>query len=217
MRQVYRYNLRFSCRVPPDGAAEAAAPDPQAPSLALLLSCPCSAASFTFGLMTAIASEIPLARPGPAPDREVDGYIYANDGKTVLAVLRGSRAACSSRDEISPRMKQAIVAVEDRRFYEHRGVDLRGIVRAVWADIRNKAVVEGGSTITQQFVKNAYIRNQRSIARKLQGGRARLAARAALVEGADPHRVPEHDLLRQRRLRRRAGGADLLRHTARPH
>ncbi len=65
-------------------------------------------------------------------------------------------------------MKQAIVAIEDRRFYEHRGVDVRGIARAVWADVRNKRVVEGGSTITQQFVKNAYVRNQRTIARKLR-------------------------------------------------
>ena len=54
-------------------------------------------------------------------------------------------------------MKQAIVAIEDRRFFEHRGVDVRGIVRAVWADVRNKRVVQGGSTITQQFVKNAYV------------------------------------------------------------
>jgi penicillin-binding protein 1A len=65
-------------------------------------------------------------------------------------------------------MKQAIVAIEDRRFYEHRGVDVHGILRAVWADVSHKRVVEGGSTITQQFVKNTYTRNQRSIARKLK-------------------------------------------------
>ena len=56
-------------------------------------------------------------------------------------------------------MKQAIVAVEDKRFYEHNGVDLRGIFRALWQDIRSQSVVEGGSTITQQYVKNAYSRN----------------------------------------------------------
>ena len=63
-------------------------------------------------------------------------------------------------DQIAPVMKQAIVAIEDRRFYEHRGVDLRGIVRAVWADVRNKRVVQGGSTITQQFIKNAYVHSR---------------------------------------------------------
>ena len=65
-------------------------------------------------------------------------------------------------------MKQAIVAVEDKRFYEHNGVDLRGIGRALWQDIRNKKVVEGGSTITQQYVKNAYSRNEQTIARKVR-------------------------------------------------
>src|SRR5207247_4147677 len=56
----------------------------------------------------------------------------------------------------------------DKRFYEHRGVDLRGITRAIWADVRGGRAVQGGSTITQQFVKNAYTKNQRSIARKLK-------------------------------------------------
>src|SRR5207253_3351052 len=69
---------------------------------------------------------------------------------------------------ISGKMKQAIVAVEDKRFYEHRGVDIHGILRAVWQDVRNKRVVEGGSTITQQFVKNTYLQGQRSIGRKLK-------------------------------------------------
>ena len=79
-------------------------------------------------------------------------------------------------------MKHAIVAVEDRRYYEHHGVDIRGIARAGWADITNQGVVQGGSTITQQFVKNAYVRDDRTIGRKVQGGGARLAARAALVK-----------------------------------
>ncbi len=65
-------------------------------------------------------------------------------------------------------MKQAIVAVEDRRYWEHQGVDLRGIFRAVWADVSNKEVVQGGSTITQQLVKNTYIEPEQTISRKLK-------------------------------------------------
>ena len=65
-------------------------------------------------------------------------------------------------------MRHAIVAIEDRRFWEHNGVDLRGIGRALLADIRQQKVVEGGSTITQQFVKNALDRNQKTIARKVR-------------------------------------------------
>jgi penicillin-binding protein 1A len=60
-----------------------------------------------------------------------------------------------------------MVAVEDKRFYEHRGVDVRGMGRAVWADVTQKGAVQGGSTITQQLVKNAYLTSQKTIARKL--------------------------------------------------
>src|SRR4029450_7563548 len=70
--------------------------------------------------------------------------------------------------DIAPIMQQAIVAVEDKRFYQHRGVDLRGIARAVWADVSRKRVVQGRSTITQQFVKNSCVTSKRTIARKLR-------------------------------------------------
>ena len=101
---------------------------------------------------------------------QVDGVIYASNGRSVLAVLRGeeSRVLLKDIDDVSPIMRQAIVSVEDRRFYEHNGVDTRGIMRALWQDVRSQGVVEGGSTITQQFVKNAYVRNQRTIARKVR-------------------------------------------------
>ena len=64
-------------------------------------------------------------------------------------------------------MKHAIVAIEDKRFYEHRGVDVRGMARALYADISNRGAVQGGSTITQQFVKNAYLTSQKTVGRKL--------------------------------------------------
>ncbi|MGB2953289.1 MAG: PBP1A family penicillin-binding protein [Gaiellaceae bacterium] len=125
--------------------------------------------SFAFGLVTAIAAEIPSLDPARQQGIEVDGYIYAGDGQSVLAVLRGSQSRILLRsNQIAPVMKQAIVAIEDKRFYEHRGVDLRGIIRAVWADVTHQGAVQGGSTITQQFIKNVYIRNQRSIGRKLR-------------------------------------------------
>ena len=126
--------------------------------------------SFTFGLVTSIASEIPSLDPARLQAREVDGYIYAGQpSNRVLAVLRGSQSRIIvPSDKIAPLMKQAIVAVEDKRFYEHRGVDVHGILRAVWQDVRNQRVVEGGSTITQQFVKNTYVKSQRSIGRKLK-------------------------------------------------
>ena len=128
-----------------------------------------SAASFSVGLITAIAGELPSLDPARTQSGAVDGYIYSDNGKTVLAVLRGSEArVLVDWDQISPWMKHAIVDVEDKRFYEHRGIDMHGIVRAAWADIRHKSVVQGGSTITQQFVKNALTHNEQSISRKLK-------------------------------------------------
>ena len=111
-------------------------------------------------------------------------------------------------------MRQAIVSVEDQRFYEHNGVDLRGIGRALWQDIRHQGIVEGGSTITQQFVKNAYIRNQRTLARKIR--------EAALAWQLEQRWSKDRILLAylntiyfgQRRVRHPAGGARVLREGA---
>jgi penicillin-binding protein 1A len=125
-------------------------------------------ASFSFGLITAVASQIPNCDPRRVP-HEVDGHIYANDNHTILATLRGSQSRILvANDQISPIMQQAIVAIEDKRFYEHNGVDLRGIARAVWADLAHKSVVQGGSTITQQLVKNSCVTTARTISRKLK-------------------------------------------------
>ena len=77
----------------------------------------CGLAAFAFGFVTAIASDIPSIDPANSENRvEQNGYIYAADGK-ILAVLRGDEArTILGSDEIAPIMKQAIVAVEDRRF-----------------------------------------------------------------------------------------------------
>ncbi len=125
--------------------------------------------SFAYGVVLGIRGDIPQLDPARSHRLERNGYIYDSTGKRVLAVLRGSEArVVVDSSEIAPVMKQAIVAIEDKRFFEHHGVDVRGIVRAIWQDVRNKKVVQGGSTITQQFVKNAYVRSSRSISRKLK-------------------------------------------------
>lgn len=124
--------------------------------------------SFTFGLVRAVAGEI--GQLDPATNRsDVNTVVYASNGRSVLAVLRGDEnRVLVDTENIAPIMRQAIVSVEDQRFFDHDGIDLKGVARALWADIRNQAIVEGGSTITQQFVKNAYIRNERTIARKVR-------------------------------------------------
>ena len=74
--------------------------------------------SFTFGLITAVASQIPSLDPARLQTKEVDGYIYDRTGKRVLAVLRGKQSRIlAPSNKISDRMKLAIVAIEDKRFY----------------------------------------------------------------------------------------------------
>ena len=65
-------------------------------------------------------------------------------------------------------MAKAVIATEDRRFYQHGGVDWEGIIRAAWRDVNKGKVVEGGSTITQQLVRNLYISRERTFERKIK-------------------------------------------------
>lgn len=125
-------------------------------------------ASFSIGFLTAVAAKIPQLDPAKQRGSQANTYVYASNGQTVLAILRGSQARIVVPSQgISPWMKHAIVAIEDKRFYEHHGIDLRGMARAVWTDITSSGAVQGGSTITQQFVKNAYLTSQKTIGRKL--------------------------------------------------
>ena len=65
-------------------------------------------------------------------------------------------------------LKQAVIAAEDRNFYQHKGVDFRGTARALLADVRGDGVLQGGSTITQQYVKHAYTDKERTVIRKVR-------------------------------------------------
>jgi len=124
--------------------------------------------AFSYGVVFAVGQQLSGLDPFRHQHEQVDGYVYAGDGHTILAVLRGSQSrVLVPSNAISPWIKQAIVAVEDKRFYQHRGVDIRGMARAFWNDVRGRPV-QGGSTITQQFVKNALTGDQRSVTRKLK-------------------------------------------------
>jgi penicillin-binding protein 1B len=69
--------------------------------------------------------------------------------------------------DVPPVVRTAILAIEDERFYEHGGLDPRGVLRALWANVRKGRVVEGGSTITQQLVKSRLLTPERTFSRKL--------------------------------------------------
>ncbi|HEV2742320.1 MAG TPA: transglycosylase domain-containing protein, partial [Rubrobacter sp.] len=80
----------------------------------------------------------------------------------------GQNRKTASLADMPPHLLNALVAKEDERFREHAGVDLWGIMRALYVDIRAGATVEGASTITQQYVKNAYLSHDQSITRKVK-------------------------------------------------
>jgi penicillin-binding protein 1A len=102
-----------------------------------------------------------------AESRESPGVILARDNHTVLRRLRAPTSRTYVSEAQVPRvLARAVVAAEDRRFYEHGGIDPRGLLRAALSDLRARSAVQGGSTITQQLVKNAYVGPNRSLGRK---------------------------------------------------
>src|SRR6187402_3578259 len=95
-------------------------------------------------------------------------FVYAADGSLLGAIPAERNRQVVPLSRVSPWMPKATIAIEDRRFYSHGGVDPQGIARAVLADVRAREVVQGGSTITQQLVRNLYISNERTVQRKLK-------------------------------------------------
>ena len=102
--------------------------------------------------------QTPLAYPS---------YIYDQKDNRI-SQLSSSRIEPISGEQIPPIMKKALIAVEDRRFYEHKGVDLRSIARALTRDIIASDFSEGGSTITQQLAKNLFLVSDKTVTRKLK-------------------------------------------------
>ena len=83
-------------------------------------------------------------------------FVYDRNGE-LLSTFHGTvdRTIIPMR-QIPEHLREAVIAVEDARFYEHGGVDLKGTIRAAWSDLVARDAVQGGSTITQQLVKRVY-------------------------------------------------------------
>ncbi|MDX6438942.1 MAG: hypothetical protein QOF45_1525 [Gaiellaceae bacterium] len=97
-----------------------------------------------------------------------NSFIYAANNSILGAIPAERNRQPVPLSKISPWMPKATVAIEDRRFYVHGGIDVEGIARAVWKNVNAGQVVEGGSTITQQLVRNLYIGRERTVERKLK-------------------------------------------------
>ena len=94
-------------------------------------------------------------------------FVYAADGSLITSLHAREDRVVLGYDQMPDSMRDAAVAIEDRRFYWHHGVDLQAIVRAAYDDAGSGQIVEGGSTITQQLVKNLYVGDADTLKRKL--------------------------------------------------
>jgi penicillin-binding protein 1A len=83
--------------------------------------------------------------------------LHAEEDRVVIPIKR-----------IPKDVQKAVVAIEDQRFWSHRGIDLKALLRAAYANVTSGAIVEGGSTITQQYVKNRYLEPERTLGRKIK-------------------------------------------------
>ncbi len=92
--------------------------------------------------------------------------IYADGGELIASLFRENRQVVPLTD-VPPMIRQAVLAIEDERFYSHRGVDPRAIARALWRNVREAELVEGASTITQQLARTVFLTQERAIGRKV--------------------------------------------------
>ena len=111
--------------------------------------------SWIFGIMMAVAQDLPSLESREQYKRAENSVVYDVRGQRLATLTNNQGRILLTSEEISPAIKEAVVAIEDQRFYDHRGVDFEGIGRALYQDILSGSTQQGASTITQQFVKNA--------------------------------------------------------------
>ena len=136
--------------------------------------------------------------------------IYDSKDRLISALYQEHRMPVTL-EEMSEPLQDAVLATEDRRFYEHNGVDLRRIVGSMVANLRRGRIVQGASTITQQFVRAAFLDRSRTYGRKVPRSLARASARREVRQEGDSAGLPEPRVFRRGLLRRAGRVARLLR------
>lgn len=122
---------------------------------------------FSSGAVAWVSRDLP--KPGALINRTVkeSTKIYDRTATTLLYEIGEVHRTRVKLGDISPHMRNATIVTEDREFYKHRGIAIRGILRAI-ARARPGKRLQGGSTITQQLVKNALLTPERTFARKVK-------------------------------------------------
>lgn len=119
------------------------------------------------GVIAWVAAHLPPIQSLEVPKRPPSIQIVGLNGR-VLATRGEMGGSAVPLRELSAFLPQAFLAIEDRRFYSHYGIDPFGVVRAVGANVLHRGVSQGGSTITQQLAKNLFLTQERTMQRKLQ-------------------------------------------------
>ena len=107
--------------------------------------------------------DIPNAPPGPQTT-----FVYDRNGKVITTFHAEINRTEIRLDNMPDSLQHAVIAIEDRDFYRHGGVSILGIVRAAWTNVTHGQIEQGGSTITQQYVKNVYTGSERTVGRKVK-------------------------------------------------
>jgi penicillin-binding protein 1A len=111
--------------------------------------------SMVFGMMAAVSQDLPAIYNFALYKASKNSEVVDATGRTIGTLSSDQNKILLNSSQISPNIKNAVVSIEDNRFYEHDGVDFRGIARALVSDITSGSAQQGASTITEQFVKNA--------------------------------------------------------------
>jgi penicillin-binding protein 1A len=125
--------------------------------------------SALFGMMMAVAQNLPSLESREQYERAKNSVVFDINNEKLATLTNNQGRIFLTSEEISATMKEAVVAIEDQRFYDHRGIDWQGMARALYQDVLSGSAQQGASTITQQFVKNALAAQQsRTILQKFR-------------------------------------------------
>ena len=119
------------------------------------------------GVVAWYGAKMPSATTWAIPDRPPNVKIVSIDGK-LLANRGMTGGEAIGLHQMSPYIPEAVIAIEDRRFYSHFGVDPIGLTRAMMTNLIKRRFVQGGSTLTQQLAKNLFLKPDRTLERKVQ-------------------------------------------------
>ena len=125
--------------------------------------------SMVFGMMAAVSQDLPAIYDFAQYKASKTSEVFDATGGPIGTLTSDQNKILLASGQISPNIKNAVVSIEDARYYEHSGVDFQGIARALVKDVLSQSAAQGASTITQQFVKNALIaQGDRSVFQKFK-------------------------------------------------